>query len=633
MFIETILKFFKGTIAMKKFLPLLVIITMSCSSLPDAKTDATTRPAYKETSFELYSKALLLKNEKNYPEAIKLFEEASKDGSQLDAIYYQIAECYFYQYDYAKAIEFANKSIAANENWDKPYVLQYSVYMNLNQVDEGVGVLEKLLQKRPELYRVRFNVATVYYSQLKQNVRARYHFLKVIEQSEFESIESYYKEQSYYYLGHIYYSFGELKKAYHYFLKAYNENPENYSMLYILGLLNLEKGDIKQAKSYIMQYLERYPNDLKAILHAGRIYYIYEDIKALPVLRKAINHKSAEGLLARMMYDELLHNDEEARELAKKLNRMNTSLDMPYIALARIAMRKNDAATAAANFYTAGVMLYQKKDYEAAAIMFTLALTNDPSIYEAYLYLGQLYQDTDQLSRAIYYYTIAYSMKKENDVLLRIGYLYALLKDYAKAFEYMNAAQNQDKANADAYFFKGLVYLQKHNYTDAEDMLRKAVDIKKSETYYFYLASTLDKQKRIQDTIAILQEACNNEQKSARICNYLGYLYADNNIHLDESLTLINIALESEPTNGAYLDSLGWVYYKMGKYHDALPLLLEAAQELELEGYPDAVVYEHIGDTYNALQLKDKALEYWNKAYKLDPKPEVQRKINTQKGK
>ena len=617
---------------MKKSLPLLLIIALSCSSVQNIQ-NTSSKPTYNETSFELYSKALLLKNEKNYSQAIKLFEEASREGSQLDTIYYQIAECYYYQYDYAKAIEYADKSIAINESWDKPYVLQYSVYMNLNRVDDGVAVLEKLLQKRPELYRVRFNLATIYYSQLKQNVKARYHFLKVIEQSEFESIESYYKEQSYYYLGHIYYGFGEFKKSYHFFLKSYNENPENYSMLYILGLLNLEKGDIKQATNYLLQYLDRYPNDLKAILHAGRIYYIYEDMKAMPVLRKAIHHRSSEGLLARMMYNELLHNDDAARELALKLNKMNSSLDMPYITLARIAMRKNDTATAAANFYTAGIMLYQKKDYDAAIIMFTQALHNDPSIQEAYLYLGQIYEDTNQLNRAIYYYTIAYSMKKENDVLLRIGYLYALLKDYSKAFEYMNTALNMNKENPDAYFFKGLVYLQKNNYNDAEDMLRKAINIKKAETYYFYLASALDKQKRVQDTIATLQEACNNEQKSARICNYLGYLYADSNTRLDESLTLITTALESEPTNGAYLDSLGWVYYRMGKYHDALPILLEAAKELELEGYPDAVVYEHIGDTYNALQLQDKALEYWNKAYKLDPKPEVQKKINTQKGK
>ncbi|MCX8124548.1 MAG: tetratricopeptide repeat protein [Spirochaetes bacterium] len=618
---------------MKKSLLFLLITIISCSSAQKSQDSTVSKPHYKETSFELYSKALLLKNEKNYSQAIALLEEASKESNQLDAIYYQIAECYYYQYDYAKAIDYANKSIAINEYWDKPYLLQYSVYMNLNQIDEGVAALEKLLQKRPELYRVRFNLATVYYSQYKQNKKARYHFFKVVEQSEFEQIESYYKEQSYYYLGHIYYSFGEYKKSYHFFSKAYNENPENYSMLYILGLLNLEKGQITQATNFLSQYLDRYPNDIKAILHVGRIYYIYEDMKALPVLRKAIHHRSSEGQLARMMYQELLHKDDEALELAQKLKRMNSSLDMPYIAMARVALRKQDKATAASNFYTAGVLLYQKKDYNAAISMFSRALEMDPNIQEANLYLGQIYEDLNQYNIAIYFYGKAKTAKNEKDILLRIGYLYALLKDYSKAFEYMNAVQAIDTHNPDAYFFKGLVYLKKNDYRGAEDMLRRAVNIKKDEMYYFYLASVIDKQKRLQDTIAILQEACNSEQKSARICNYLGYLYADNNIKLDESLMLINSALESEPTNGAYLDSLGWVYYKMGKYHDALPLLLEAAQELELEGYPDAVVYEHIGDAYNALQLQDKAIEYWNKSYALDPKPEVQKKINSQKRK
>ncbi|HOR94611.1 MAG TPA: hypothetical protein PLZ38_11610, partial [Spirochaetota bacterium] len=126
------------------------------------------------------------------------------------------------------------------------------------------------------------------------------------------------------------------------------------------------------------------------------------------------------------------------------------------------------------------------------------------------------------------------------------------------------------------------------------------------------------------------QEAYNNDMKSARICNYLGYLYADNNMKLEESLVLINTALDNEPTNGAYIDSLGWVYFKMGRYNDALPILLEAAVELEMEGYPDAVVYEHIGDAYKAVQLHDKALEYWNKAYALDPKSDIQKKINAQ---
>ncbi|HQI38680.1 MAG TPA: tetratricopeptide repeat protein [Spirochaetota bacterium] len=614
---------------MKKILSALLLIVISCSSLPTSETKKD-NIHYKETALELYSKALLLKNEKKYTEAIALLAKASENTEQRDAIYYQMAECYFYQYNYEKAIEYADKAIAANDSFDKPYILQYSVYMNLNQAEDATQVLEKLLIKRPQLYRIRFNLASVYYSQTKQNLKARYHFLKIIEQSQYETIESYYKEQSYYFLGHIYYGFGEYKKAYQFFLKAYNENPDNYSILYILGLLNLEKGDIKQATVYLSQYLERYPNDIKAILHLGRIYYIYEDMKALPVLRKAINHKSSEGTLAKMMYTEMLHNDDKALELAQKLRRMNSSLDMPYIALARIAMRNNDSSTAATNYYTAGVLLYQKHHYDAAISMFVNALHSDAAIHDAYVYLGQIYEDTNQLQLAIYYYTMAYKLKKNNDIMIRIGYIYTLLKDYTRAFEYFTMATSPDHTNPDVYFFKGLALLQKSDYANAGDMFRKALKIKRAEPYYFYLASALDKQKKIHDTISVLQEAYNNDMKSARICNYLGYLYADNNMRLEESLVLINTALENEPTNGAYLDSLGWVYFKMGKYNDALPILIEASVELEMEGYPDAVVYEHIGDTYKALQLHDKALEYWNKAYALDPRSDIQKKINAQ---
>ena len=614
---------------MGKILSALLLIVISCSSLPTSETKKG-NIHYKETALELYSKALLLKNEKKYTEAIALLTKASENTEQRDSIYYQMAECYFYQYNYEKAIEYADKAITANDSLDKPYILQYSVYMNLNQVADATRVLEKLLIKRPQLYRIRFNLASVYYSQTKQNLKARYHFLKIIEQSQYETIESYYKEQSYYFLGHIYYGFGEYKKAYQFFLKAYNENPDNYSMLYILGLLNLEKGDIKQATVYLSQYLERYPNDIKAILHVGRIYYIYEDMKALPVLRKAINHKSSEGTLAKMMYTEMLHNDDKALELAQKLRRMDSSLDMPYMALARIAMRNNDSSTAATNYYTAGVLLYQKHHYDAAISMFVNALHSDATIHDAYVYLGQIYEDTDQFQLAIYYYTMAYTLKKNNDIMIRIGYIYTLLKDYTKAFEYFNMATSLDHANPDAYFFKGLALLQKSDFANAEDMFRKALKIKRAEPYYFYLASALDKQKKIHDTISVLQEAYNNDMKSARICNYLGYLYADNNMKLEESFVLINTALENEPTNGAYLDSLGLVYFKMGKYNDALPILIEASVELEMEGYTDAVVYEHIGDAYKAVQLHDKALEYWNKAYALDPKSDIQKKINAQ---
>ncbi|MCX7869012.1 MAG: tetratricopeptide repeat protein, partial [Terrimicrobiaceae bacterium] len=103
---------------------------------------------------------------------------------------------------------------------------------------------------------------------------------------------------------------------------------------------------------------------------------------------------------------------------------------------------------------------------------------------------------------------------------------------------------------------------------------------------------------------------------AAKARNYLGYMWADQNTNLEEAEKLIRQALEAEPENGAYLDSLGWVLYRKGRFEEALALLLQAAEKIEA---PDPVVYDHIGDASQALGKKEEALLYWRKALALDP--------------
>jgi tetratricopeptide (TPR) repeat protein len=101
--------------------------------------------------------------------------------------------------------------------------------------------------------------------------------------------------------------------------------------------------------------------------------------------------------------------------------------------------------------------------------------------------------------------------------------------------------------------------------------------------------------------------------------NYLGYMWADKGVNLDEAQRLITQALEIEPDNGAYLDSLGWVYFKQGKYADALAQLRKAEGKLK---EPDPTVFEHLGDVLDKLGQREEAVGYWKKAAELDPKNE-----------
>ena len=76
--------------------------------------------------------------------------------------------------------------------------------------------------------------------------------------------------------------------------------------------------------------------------------------------------------------------------------------------------------------------------------------------------------------------------------------------------------------------------------------------------------------------------------------NYLGYMLADKGIRLPEALQMIRKAVDQEPMNGAYLDSLGWVYFKMGDYELAEENLRQAVERDQ----SDPTVHDHLGDLY-----------------------------------
>ncbi len=98
--------------------------------------------------------------------------------------------------------------------------------------------------------------------------------------------------------------------------------------------------------------------------------------------------------------------------------------------------------------------------------------------------------------------------------------------------------------------------------------------------------------------------------------NYLGYMWAEQNMHLDEAEDAVKRSLQLDPGNGAYLDSMAWVQYRQGKYDQALENLQRAIQNMPRQ---DAVVFEHLGDVYLKLNRVPQALEAWQKAKTIDP--------------
>ncbi|HEY7543839.1 MAG TPA: tetratricopeptide repeat protein, partial [Blastocatellia bacterium] len=89
----------------------------------------------------------------------------------------------------------------------------------------------------------------------------------------------------------------------------------------------------------------------------------------------------------------------------------------------------------------------------------------------------------------------------------------------------------------------------------------------------------------------------------------VGYQMVELGKNLEEALKMIKRAVDADPGNGHYLDSLGWAYFKLGRLEEAEKYLTEAARILELP-----VIEEHLGDVYQKQGKIEKAKSVWEKA-------------------
>jgi len=179
-------------------------------------------------------------------------------------------------------------------------------------------------------------------------------------------------------------------------------------------------------------------------------------------------------------------------------------------------------------------------------------------------------------------------------------------------------------------------------YSDAEKALDKAEELSiKSDDkrdVWFLRGAAFEREKRYPQAEEQFQKVLASDPENASALNYLGYMLADQNQKLEEALAYIKRAVDLDPTNGAYLDSLGWAYFRLGKYEQAEDNLLKASQKINT----DPTVHDHLGDLYQKTgRLKlaatnwERALTEWNRTLAADvdsaDQARVQQKLDSAK--
>jgi tetratricopeptide (TPR) repeat protein len=219
------------------------------------------------------------------------------------------------------------------------------------------------------------------------------------------------------------------------------------------------------------------------------------------------------------------------------------------------------------------------------------------------------------------------------------------MADDGKGDQGVQLAKSALKGNAedrDTYLFLSNIYGRLKRWKEAEDTLVEAekLAVRPEEKAYvqFALGALYERQKKYDQAEQAFRQVLKQDPNNSMTLNYLGYMMADHGMHLEEALTMIKHAVEMDPQNPAYLDSLGWVYFKLGNYDEAEDNLRRAVEKQP----NDPTIQDHLGELYaktGKLKLAtvhwERALDEWNKSVAADVDQQdvtrVQKKLETAK--
>ena len=215
--------------------------------------------------------------------------------------------------------------------------------------------------------------------------------------------------------------------------------------------------------------------------------------------------------------------------------------------------------------------------------------------------------------------------KYSSDPYVNARYIEMLLRTGAKE-KAAQAAATQAKFGTKNAISAAEAYISADDYPAAIAMIKSEAAAHPDDVdLEFELGSAYersgDKASAEKVFLAILTQHPDN----AATLNYLGYMWADSGVNLDRAAEMLMKAVSQEPRNGAYVDSLGWVYFRKGNLDQAEKYLTDASKLLP----NDATVHEHLGDVFARRGDYNRALVMYRLALKLEPETKDEAKLRS----
>ena len=385
--------------------------------------------------------------------------------------------------------------------------------------------------------------------------------------------------------------------------KLIAKRKNNPNALYAYSQLAFLVGDLDDAVKTIKKVIQLQPEWTEAHILQSNIFVRQGDkAHAIEVLRQTVEAQ-ADNVKLRMFYARNLVDAKQFGEAANQFSLLTEDETLQHEAR-----------------YALGLLTLQMNKPKQAAEYFLQLLEDKKRIAESQYYLAQSYELQNELEQAVNAYKNVRDNQYNFEAQLRIAIILAKQGHIKEArVRLQNMSPDSLDKELRVYLTEGEILNTAKKYQEALELYSEALhQLTDNNRLLYARALTAEKLGQIDLAIKDLTGIVNREPENAQALNALGYTLIDKTEQIEKGLEYIKKALKLEPDDPAIHDSMGWAYYRLGQYDEALKYLRRAFEKLK-----DAEVAAHLGEVLWVAGEREAAQEIWNSALQQTPNDDL----------
>lgn len=538
-----------------------------------------------------------------YASAILDYQDALRIQPSA-GIYYAIAKDYFYLNKYPSALQNCKTAVTLEPDQLEYQDLLSNIFSAVGQFDSAAVVLEGIISKDSSRVQSYYALARIYESSKPLTAIKIYNKLTDIIGPDWDILI---------HISELYDNLGQTDNAVLSLKKLLSIDPSNSSVQKLLVQLYEKAKRYGDALKVIDDILQFTPDDLQARQLKAQIYLDQDDYKSAAKEFSYIVDQPGVPLDSKIKVGILYFTQ------ALK--------DSSLFPAAQDIFNKIDKDTAnwQVKMYLGAIAISQGND--SSAIKYFDQVTKLASWNpEGWIRLGGLYFDNHKYEEAAKLMKEALPSFPDNFTInLIMGLALAQQNKYAEAKVYLKKSLTINPNDINALSGYGFTLSQLHEDNEAIIYLQKALRFSPNDLNLLgTLGLIYDNLKRTAESDSIYQKALEIDSTNAIVNNNYAYSLSERGIKLDDALRMVKVAIAADSANSSYLDTMGWIYFKMNNYELAKQYVEKAIKY----GGESSTMLEHLGDIEFKLGNKKDAKNLWQKSLKLDSsKTELKSKI------